>query len=65
MNTKKLLQILSSLPADTPVTTMFRFGNSYSSGYESPIIGINLIENKDKTLTAVIRAQIIKQEEVA
>lgn len=65
MNVKKLLHILSSLPADTPITTIFRFGNSYLSEYESPIIGINLIENKDNTFTAVIQAQIIKQEKAA
>ena len=65
MTKTRLLQILTSLPEDTPVKASFSYGRSYSSEHMSDhlstIIRINVIENKDKTLTAVLCAQEIKE----
>lgn len=63
MNKKRLLQILTSLPEETPVTAVFSYGRTYSLEHKSTIVGINVIENKDKTMTAVICAREVKQEE--
>ena len=65
MNKKRLLQILTALPDETPVTAVFSYGRSFSTEHRSTIVGINVIENKDKTMTAVICAQEIKQEKAA
>ena len=61
MTKKRLLQILTSLPENTPVNASFSYGRSYSSEHMSPIVRIYVIENKDKTLTTVLCAQEIKQ----
>ena len=61
MNKKRLLQILTSLPDNTPITAAFCYGKSFSTDHLSTIIRINVIENKDKTLTAVLCAQEIKE----
>ena len=65
MNKKRLSQILAALPEDTPITAVFSYGRTFSLEHKSTIVGINVIENKDKTMTAVICAQEIKQEEAA
>ena len=61
MTKTRLLQILTSLPEDTPVNASFSYGRSYSSEHMSAIVRIYVIENKDKTLTAVLCAQEVKE----
>jgi hypothetical protein len=65
MNKKRLAQILASLPDDTPVTAVFSYGRTFNPEHKSTIVGINVIENKDKTMTAVICAREIKNKEEA
>ena len=61
MNKKRLLQILTSLPDNTPITAAFCYGKSFSTEHMSAIVRIYVIENKDKTLTAVLCAQEVKE----
>ncbi len=65
MTKKRLLQILQSLPEETSITVAFSFGKSYDPEAATPITGINMIENEDKTLTAVICSKERAQEKAA
>ncbi len=62
MNKKRLLQILTALPENTSVGVVFSFGKTYLPEKESKITGINVVENKDKTLTIVLCGQEKKEE---
>lgn len=60
---KQLLQVLSSLPDNTPITATFCFGRNYDSEHNSAITSISVIEDKDETLTAVICAKEVTESD--